>query len=210
MSAEDPLSKGEQTKQSILAAAKELILDQGYTATSMRQIAQAVGVTPAALYNHVAGKDELFTLLVREAAPLEQGIDLLQGLQADTPAGLLREAFAGLLGLFASHEDYVRLALIDAQERDGAALATLVPQLAPHILGFARRVQARDAVHGQLRNLPPPVLVRAMMSQIGGYMLTERVLREVNELNLPQFDWAGALLDVYLHGVLRTPDAEEG
>ncbi|MBP2297247.1 TetR/AcrR family transcriptional regulator [Azospirillum rugosum] len=51
------------TRISILETAARLYADLGYSAVSMRDVATAVGVTPANLYHHFKGKDEL----VREA-----------------------------------------------------------------------------------------------------------------------------------------------
>lgn len=47
------------TRTAILDAAAQLYADLGYSAVSMREIAGAVGVTPANLYYHFKGKDEL-------------------------------------------------------------------------------------------------------------------------------------------------------
>ena len=49
---EETLSKGERTRQSILQAAYELFLEQGYAATSMRQIAERAGLALGGIYNH--------------------------------------------------------------------------------------------------------------------------------------------------------------
>ncbi len=48
----------------ILDAAFALFSEKGFTATSMRDIADAVGIKAASLYNHFAGKRELFDALV--------------------------------------------------------------------------------------------------------------------------------------------------
>jgi AcrR family transcriptional regulator len=51
------------TRAAILDGAARLYADLGYSAVSMRDVARATGVTPAALYHHFTGKDEL----IREA-----------------------------------------------------------------------------------------------------------------------------------------------
>ena len=50
----------------ILDAAKLLFMQEGYRGISMRQIAEAVGVTKAALYYHFKDKEELFVAIVEE------------------------------------------------------------------------------------------------------------------------------------------------
>jgi TetR/AcrR family transcriptional regulator, cholesterol catabolism regulator len=58
-----------ETRGSILEEATRLFGTQGYTGTTMRDIAAAVGVLPGSLYAHVDGKETL----LREIA--EAGID---------------------------------------------------------------------------------------------------------------------------------------
>jgi AcrR family transcriptional regulator len=48
-----------RTKEHILIESTALFALKGYSAVSMRDIAQKVGLTPAALYNHFASKDDL-------------------------------------------------------------------------------------------------------------------------------------------------------
>ena len=53
------------TKQVILAAALDLFSVQGFEATSISQIADAVGIRKASLYSHFAGKQEILDMLVQ-------------------------------------------------------------------------------------------------------------------------------------------------
>jgi AcrR family transcriptional regulator len=46
-------------------AALELFFESGYRSTSMRDIAQACGITAAALYNHFPSKDQILYSMVR-------------------------------------------------------------------------------------------------------------------------------------------------
>jgi AcrR family transcriptional regulator len=56
-------------------AALELFFERGYTSTSMRDIAQALGITAAALYNHYPSKDQiLFSMVKRLHEELEQSL----------------------------------------------------------------------------------------------------------------------------------------
>lgn len=54
-------------RQQLLAIAGELFAQAGFEATSMRDIAAATGMTPAALYHHFASKEQLF-IAVEEAS----------------------------------------------------------------------------------------------------------------------------------------------
>lgn len=48
-------------RRAILAAAKEIFLAEGYEGTTMRRIAEALGVTPTTLYLHFPDKSALLT-----------------------------------------------------------------------------------------------------------------------------------------------------
>ena len=58
------------TKQGILDAALELFSVQGFEATSISQIASAVGIRKASLYSHFDSKQAILDALVQEV--LEQ------------------------------------------------------------------------------------------------------------------------------------------
>ena len=54
------------TKQEILDAALNLFSVQGYEATSISQIADAVGIRKASMYSHFGSKQEILDALVRD------------------------------------------------------------------------------------------------------------------------------------------------
>ena len=63
------------TASRIEEAALELFFERGYKATSMRDIAQALGITAAALYNHYPSKDQiLFSMVKRLHEELESSL----------------------------------------------------------------------------------------------------------------------------------------
>ncbi|HFQ61788.1 MAG TPA: TetR/AcrR family transcriptional regulator [Epsilonproteobacteria bacterium] len=59
-----PLSKGSKTKEKILKTALKLFSEKGYKATTVRDIAGAMGVKQSALYNHFKNKDEILETLI--------------------------------------------------------------------------------------------------------------------------------------------------
>lgn len=211
---EATLSKGQRTRRAIMDSARTIILEQGYTAASMRKIGEGAGITPAAIYNHFESKEALFSALLEEAVPFAEVTTFLRGVQADSAERLLEKAFRGLVAIFEAHDDYVRLALIDAQEREGATLVRFLPHFFPLMVGFVQRLQALDGGQRRLRPLPPHIIARALVSMLGGYVLTERVARleRLGALQapvLPQADWQSGLLDVLMFGLFREQAPEE-
>lgn len=60
------LSRGSKTKSKILKTSLKLFSAKGYKATTVRDIAGAMGVKQSALYNHFKNKDEILETLVSE------------------------------------------------------------------------------------------------------------------------------------------------
>jgi AcrR family transcriptional regulator len=73
------------TKQKILDSAEQLIAEQGYTATSLRQIIGSAGVNLAAIHYHFGSKEELLhELVTRKAGPVnEKRLELLDRYAAE-------------------------------------------------------------------------------------------------------------------------------
>lgn len=92
---------GLSTREEILAAAARLFGDQGYTETTTRQIADAVGIKQASLYYHFPDKSQILrSLLKGTVAPSVQCAAWLRD-QTDDPAvalaALTRYDLDGLL-----------------------------------------------------------------------------------------------------------------
>jgi AcrR family transcriptional regulator len=60
------------TRDRILDVARDLFTEQGYEATSLREIADRLGFTKAALYYHFQSKEELMLALL---APIDELVD---------------------------------------------------------------------------------------------------------------------------------------
>lgn len=61
-----PVSRSEEKRASILAAAKDLFSAQGFTAITMDQIAKAAGVSKQTVYSHFGNKDDLFAAAIEQ------------------------------------------------------------------------------------------------------------------------------------------------
>ncbi len=69
-----------ETRERILDGAEVLFAERGLAATSVRDIAARVGLTPGSLYNHFAGKQALY------AAVIERGVRPLLALMQELAA----------------------------------------------------------------------------------------------------------------------------
>jgi len=55
-------------KEAILSAAALLFSEKGYTAVSMRDLAEELGIKAASLYNHINSKQEILSLIIIQVA----------------------------------------------------------------------------------------------------------------------------------------------
>ncbi|MGH2718817.1 MAG: TetR/AcrR family transcriptional regulator [Actinomycetota bacterium] len=98
------------TRERILDVALELFTEQGYDKTSLREIAERVGISKAALYYHFAGKEDMLMALHLRLHDLGRGaFDSLEAKPRDpaTWSAFLEEIVGQMLRdrkLFALHE----------------------------------------------------------------------------------------------------------
>src|SRR6476620_2892489 len=71
------------TAQAIREEAAKLFFERGYDATSLRQVASAVGLMVGSLYNHIDSKEHLLLQIARKAAMVDgDAIDRLEAVLA--------------------------------------------------------------------------------------------------------------------------------
>ncbi|NUT41189.1 MAG: TetR family transcriptional regulator [Thermoactinospora sp.] len=107
------LDHGNDTRSRILAAAQKLFAERGYAATSLADIAGAVGLTKTAVAYHFHPKDRLAAELIAPAAD-----DLFDFLGA--PFDTFARCLDGLVTFCVRHRAVVRLMLEDIGRVDEA------------------------------------------------------------------------------------------
>nr|WP_319516848.1 TetR family transcriptional regulator [uncultured Cohaesibacter sp.] len=92
----------EKTYQALIEAAAELFRTQGFTATTLNEIAERAGVTRGAFYGHFSSKSEVIKAIWEEQAlPFFEPIkDTLLNLPQEEPAEAFRQQISSLLELF--------------------------------------------------------------------------------------------------------------
>ena len=112
---EDPATEAEcQTPRQILEAAEDLFLSKGFKGVSMKEVADVVQITPAALYYHFPnGKQDLFVQMIEMVI----GEWMKGALKAMQPATTLRERLLLLTQhLLTLPLEQFRLLMRDVQE----------------------------------------------------------------------------------------------
>lgn len=123
------------TSELMLRIAIRSFADRGYEATSMRQIAQDVGVKPASLYNHYPAKEDLLWAIVEDAiTELEARQDAAA--EADvTPLRALRTFVRVHVRYHATHAQEARIV--------NARIRVLSSDRYARVLDFRKRYERR-------------------------------------------------------------------
>ena len=71
--------KPENRKEEIVITAAKLFKEKGYSAVTMRDIAKAMGIKAASLYNHISSKQEILkNIIISLAEQFTQGMSLIK------------------------------------------------------------------------------------------------------------------------------------
>src|SRR3989442_8482371 len=158
----------QETWRQILTAAKELFFAKGYKGVSMKEIADVVQVTPAALYYHFPqGKEDLFTRMIQTLFVDEGMADLDRALgTAPDLRERLTRATAALLML--PLDEHMSMLLRDAREHikdpeSQRIILSLRDRIRQQVEGIFQA--AREA--GEMRtDIPVTVLVSFYMGML--------------------------------------------
>jgi AcrR family transcriptional regulator len=115
------LRRGPLTRKQILDASLKLFSDKGFVRTSVRDIAQAAGITDAAIYYHFASKRDLFEALIEErgfTTALEQ---LERAEITDGPDIVIPQIACNALGFLYQNRDLLKVLLVEALAEDPVA-----------------------------------------------------------------------------------------
>lgn len=193
------LSKGEQTRQAILTAAYDLIIRQGYAATSMRQIAEKSGLAVGAIYNHFSSKDDVFRAIIEERHPFFQMIPILNRVPGTTVEAFVRNAAHTLVRELGRHPEFLNLMLVEIVEFKSNHVPVVFDKIFPMVMPIAQHIAGLE---GNLRPIPPFVLARAFLGMFFSYYITDVLIGRAMPRELRKIDAMDHFVDIFLHGIL--------
>ncbi len=192
-------TKGEHARQSIISAAYDLIIRQGYAATSMRQIAQRSGLALGSIYNHFASKEEVFRAIVAERHPFVQIVPFLIAVPGDTVEEFVHNAAHTLVDELSRRPEFLNLMLVEMVEFKAKHVPIVFKNLYPRLMPVVQRLQSLE---GQVRDIPPFVLARAFLGMFFSYYITEALMARAAPPEFRQANTIDYFVDIFLHGIL--------
>ncbi len=105
----------EAVQRSILDAARDLFVSDGYNNVSIRKIAERIEYSPAAIYSYFPGKDDIFFALAEEGFRLlgDPALNQDAAIPALSPLEQLRGIFRHFYRFSAEHPEYFSLMFVD-------------------------------------------------------------------------------------------------
>jgi AcrR family transcriptional regulator len=191
-------TKGERTHQVIIESAYTLFLEQGYAATSVRQIAERSGFALGGIYNHFTNKEAIFSDLIIAKHPFHEIIPLLQAAPGETVEEFVRNAAKSMVEELGRRPDFVKFLFIELVEFSGRDVPRMFQIVYPQIAPLIQRFQTRQ---GELRKIPPFVLFRAFLGLFFSFYITEFLLAGT-PAGQQQENALDHFVNIFLHGVL--------
>ena len=157
--------------EKIVLASARLFARKGYSATSIADISNEVGVTKGALYHHFAGKEAIFYAVVSRirstwqstvARPVVSARDSLERLQIllDRQARFLEtdETFCLVLN-----------GLMTEMEGVNPELVSVIKEVYSELTGFIEQILSRGQADGRVRkDLDPALAALALVGMLRG------------------------------------------
>ncbi len=197
---EETQTKGERTRLQIEDAAIELFMENGYHATSMRQISKHAGLALGGIYNHFKSKEEIFEAIVVDKHPYKQILPILTEIQGDTMEEFLNNAAHIVIEELTSQPYYVKLMLIEIVEFNGVHGAALLKEIVPEVLPiFEKLVKTRK----NLRVTRPAILMRSFIGMILSYIITDMIIANSILTKFMPKNTLNAYVDIYMHGIIK-------
>jgi AcrR family transcriptional regulator len=153
----------------ILQQATKLLLERGYRGLSMREIAEAVGVSKAALYYHFKDKEQLFLAILEKY--LDQMAEELDEIRSRSePSRRKISRFVGkILSRPAEQRAVIRLSSQELAHLSQAARKTFETS---YHSKFIQKLEGmiKDGIdHGEIRRVDPHVAAWAILGMMYPY-----------------------------------------
>lgn len=158
-------AKGVAKREEILTVALQVIAQNGYSRTSVRELADAVGLSQAGLLHYFSSKEELFTAVLQKRDEVDAAVYL---------DGNDREALSGLAAVMRHNTEVPGLAQLysrlSAEATDPAHPAHdfFVQRTAQFRAMFADNVRARQQLGTLPKHLDPDKVATIMIALADG------------------------------------------
>jgi AcrR family transcriptional regulator len=194
-------TKGEITRNHILDVAYHLFLDNGYSATSMRDIVAASGITMGGIYTHFQSKEEIFAGVFEKENPIYKVFPAINQAEGNTLEDYVYNMAARMVDTLGTEREALNLMFIEIVEFKGSHYETAATKMMPQVVNLVARFHTLSS---DLRPIPLPTLIRSFIGLFFSYFMTSIMLPS-------QFaggdEALNEFVNIYLYGILKRDTA---
>jgi TetR/AcrR family transcriptional regulator, cholesterol catabolism regulator len=188
----------------VYRTAAKIILQKGYDATSVSDIADALGITKAGLYHYIKGKTELlFDIMKYGLEELEREV-LVPAREIADPEERLRFVITTHAGIVTRGDGVVTILVDEGRALTPAQNRTVIRMKRKYIDCLRSALDELQKA-GRLRNIDPTV---AAFSITGAINWLSRWYRPDGKLSAEEI--AKQIADSSLHGLLKSEPKRRG
>lgn len=152
-------------KEEIITVASRLFKEKGYTAVSVRDIAQAMGIKAASLYNHIESKQEILSTLI-----LDLAVEFTEGMagvisEDSTPLDKIEKVIELHIDITVNRSEALALLNNDWMHLEGQDLVNFEKMREDYEENF-RKIIKQGIEEGQLQPRHPEVILFSILSTL--------------------------------------------
>ena len=152
-------------KEEIIAVASHLFKEKGFNAVSMRDIAKAMNIKAASLYNHIRGKQEILSAIILEVAhEFTNGMQKVIVLQ-ETPIQKIQKVIELHIDITVNHSDGLAALNNDWVHLEETDLNAFVQMREDYEENF-RSIIKEGIRRGEIQSRHPEVILFSILSTL--------------------------------------------
>jgi AcrR family transcriptional regulator len=162
-------SEPRDLREQILSTAKALFIQQGYHGLAMRQIAEALGVSKAALYYHFQDKEQLFLAILE--AYLDEMEAAIDHIEAEPVSSVehIRRFVEYVLAQPPGQRAIIRLASQEMGQLGEPARKTFGKIYQEKFIGKLQAILETGMKAGEFRSIPPELATWTLLGMMYPY-----------------------------------------
>jgi AcrR family transcriptional regulator len=195
-------AQADTRREQLLAVALDQFSKKGVRGSTIRDIAQAAGITEGLIYHYFPSKLALFQAVMVRYSPAEEMTALIAGLKGVPAREALPRLGRRFLELLAANRDFVTMVHAEVH-RDPAVAKVLAQTIAPAFQAGRQLIEERIAA-GELRPHDPAVSLRLFHGSLFWFFLMQPKLSPP----LPPMDaetFLRGAVDIMLEGIAADP-----
>src|SRR5262249_9391596 len=195
----------EERRAQILREAARCFGTRGFRGTTTRDIAEAVGITEAALYRHFPGKEAIYAAILDARMAVPEVIAALGPAARERDDQRVSRGLANaIFGSVEADPSFLRLLLYSALEGHEMARPFYETRMR-RLREFLSRYVARRMRDGAFRAGDPALAARAFMGMVADHLIARTVFAQREPAGHSSEEVATAFTAIFLDGMRARP-----